>query len=171
MTNRINTSALRAAILGLALSLVAGAALADKPHHTERGQYRGGQDYRYQNKQNNQNHRYRNNQQRKHITGYRFQDNDRRAINQYYRDKKHRGKCPPGLTKKNQRCHYTGQHRTWHKGKPITRHTQYYDLPRGLRSRLSTPHENHRYVRAGDDVLLIDNVSNMVIDVIENILR
>lgn len=168
MTNRIKKSSLRLAILGLMLSLVAGAAFADKPDRAERSKFRAAQEYR---DQNHKNHRHPNDHKKKHVTSYRFQDKDRHAINKYYRDQQRRGKCPPGLAKKNQHCQPPGLQKKWHRGKPIAKHVRYYELPRGLRSRLSAPHENYRYVRVDDDILLVDRVTNVVIDVMENILR
>lgn len=165
MKNRIKKSSLHLTILSLALSLVTGAAFADKPDRAEPGRYRTAQEYRYQN------HHYRNDYQRKYATDYRFQDKDRHTVSQYYRDERRRGKCSPGLAKKNQRCQPSGHYKKWHKGKSIAQHTQHYDLPRGLRSRLSAPQENYRYVRVDDNILLVDRVTNVVIDVIENILR
>lgn len=57
MTNRIKKSSLRLAILGLMLSLVAGAAFADKPDRAERSKFRAAQEYR---DQNHKNHRHPN---------------------------------------------------------------------------------------------------------------
>jgi Ni/Co efflux regulator RcnB len=168
MMHNVKKSSLRLAILGLALSLVAGNALADKSERAERGKHREAQEYR---DQNNQAHRYRNTNHRGDSAEYRFRDSDRRAINTYYRDEKRRDKCPPGLAKKNKHCQPPGQYKKWHKGKPIAKHVRYEDLPRGLRSRLSAPQDNYRYVRVDDDILLVDRVTNVVIDVMENILR
>lgn len=167
MTCRVKKPSLRLAVLSLALSLVAGNALADKSDRKDRDQYRAGQEYRHQNQHDDH---YRDHQQRRYSSDYRFRDADRRAVNKYYRDKKKRDKCPPGLAKKNKHCQPPGQHKKWHRGKPIAKHVRYYELPRELRSRLSAPQENYRYIRVDDDILLIDRVTNVVIDVIENIL-
>lgn len=168
MTNRINISPLCLVILGLALSFVTGAAFADKPDRTDRGKYHAAQEYRHQNTQNQ---RYRNAHKREHTTNYRFHNKDRHAVSQYYRDEKRHSKCPLGLAKKNKRCQPPGQHKKWHKGKPIAKHIRYYNLPRGLHSRLSTLQNNYRYIRIDDDILLVDRVTNVVIDAIENILH
>lgn len=165
MMSRVKKSSLHLAVLGLALSLVAGNALADKSDRGDRGKYREAHEYRQQDKH------YHDYQQRRYASDYHFRDTDRRAINRYYRDQQSRGKCPPGLAKKNKHCLPPGQYKKWHKSKPLAKHVRYYELPRGLRSRLSAPQEDYRYVRVDDDVLLIDRVTHVVIDVMENILR
>lgn len=168
MMNIGKKSSLRLALLGIALSIAAGSAFADKPEWVERGKYRQSQEYR---SQNNQGYKYQKKHYRGQSNAYRFRDNDRRLINQYYRDEQRRGKCPAGFAKKKNRCYAQGQAKRWQKGRPIAKHTRYYELPKRLHSQLSSYQDDYRYVRVDDDILMVDNVTNLVIDVIESILR
>lgn len=177
MINIGKKSTLRSALLGIALSIITGSAFADRPDWVERKQYRDAQQYHYQN-----NHRYKqynnqryNKQYNKHYHGpsaaYRFRDNDRQLIHQYYRDEQRRGKCPKGFSKKKNRCYASGKTKRWYRGQPLAKHTRYYELPNRLRNNLSPYQDDYRYVRVDNDILMVDNVTNLVIDVIENILR
>lgn len=154
--------------IGLALSLLAGNALADKPHWAERNKHQSNYDSRYDNKQyKNQSYKYRKNHSSKHH----FHKNDRRTVYNYYGKQQHRGKCPPGLTKKNNSCQPSKRYKKWHKGKTLSKNTRYYELPRELRAQLSRPQDDYRYVRVDNDILLIDRVTDVVIDAIENAWR
>ncbi|MBP9614264.1 MAG: RcnB family protein, partial [Thiopseudomonas sp.] len=59
----------------------------------------------------------------------------------------------------------------WHKGQPLSKQVKYYELPNRLHGRLQPAPRDYRYVRVDNDVLMIDTVTNVVVDVIENILR
>ncbi|HZJ94460.1 MAG TPA: RcnB family protein [Thiopseudomonas sp.] len=168
MTYLGKKSPLHVAILGLALSLVAGSVLAGNGDHKKRKKHHDKHEYRHQYQHDE---RYYNSRRRHHSGDYRFRDSDRQAIHRYYRDVQRSGKCPPGLAKKNKHCLPPGQYKKWQRGKPIAKNIRYYELPRGLRSHLSVPDDHYRYVRVDDDILLIDRVTHVVIDVIENILR
>src|SRR3546814_7826153 len=50
-----------------------------------------------------------------------FHDNDRMAVRDYYADLGHRGRCPPGLAKKHDRCMPPGQAKRWEIGRPLPR--------------------------------------------------
>ena len=159
---------LRLMLVGIVLSIAAGSAFADRPEWVERGKYRQAQAYHYQN---NQGYKYQNKHYRGQANAYRLRDNDRRLINQYYRDEQRRGKCPKGFSKKKNRCYASGKTKRWYRGQPLAKHTRYYELPNRLRNNLSPYQDDYRYVRVDNDVLMVDNVTNLVIDVIENILR
>lgn len=100
-----------------------------------------------------------------------FNDDSRRAINDYYDSRFRAGKCPPGLAKKNNGCLPPGQAKKWSKGQAIPRDIRVYDLPRELVLRLPPPPPEHRYVRVAADILLIAVGTRMVIDAIEDIGR
>ena len=176
MINIGKKSTLRLALLGIVLSIVTGSAFADRPDWVERKQYRDAQQHHYQN---NQRYKQQNNkhykQHNKHYHGpsaaYRFRDNDRQLIHQYYRDEQRRGKCPKGFSKKKNRCYASWKTTRWYIGQPISKHARHYELPNRLRNNLSPYQDDYRYVRVDNDVLMVDNVTNLVIDVIENILR
>lgn len=167
MINLIKKSSLYLAAISVALMLTTGQAVADRYYDSQRDHYRGSQDYRYDKKHNNQ---YRNQNRHGYNKRNGFRHDDRYLINSYYSDKKYRNNCPPGLVKKKNRCQPYGKAQRWKKGQKLAKNTRYYDLPRGLRSQLYAQ-PDHRYVRVNNDVLMVDNVTNIVIDVLENILR
>ncbi|HKM37952.1 MAG TPA: hypothetical protein VJY83_09990 [Thiopseudomonas sp.] len=176
MLNSIRKSALYLATIGIALLLATGSAFADRYYSGDRDHYRGDKEYRYdrkhEQKYRNQyrNQHYQNQNRRNYNDRYGFRHEDRRVINEYYSHKKYRNNCPPGLTKKNNRCQPYGKAKHWKKGQKLAKNTRYYDLPRGLNSQIYQQ-PNHRYVRVNDDVLMVDNITNIIIDVLENILR
>lgn len=160
---------------GLALAVMSGSALADQPYWAEGQQKHSKYDNRYDKKQykkHRKDHEKRLKKQRKHDSAkYRFHKNDRRAAYSYYGQQNYRRNCPPGLAKKNNGCQPPGQYKKWQKGKTLGKHTRYYELPPELRHRMSRPHDGYRYVRVDNDVLLVDIVTHVVVDAIENILR
>ena len=167
MINLIKKSALYLAAIGVALMLTTGQAVADRHHDSQRDQYRNSQDYRYDKKYN---HQHRNQYRHGYNKRNGFRHDDSYLINSYYSDKRYRNNCPPGLVKKKNRCQPYGKAQRWKKGQKLSKNTRYYDLPRGLRAQLYAQ-PDHRYVRVNNDVLMVDNVTNIVIDVLENILR
>ena len=62
-----------------------------------------------------------------------FKDNDREYVRDYYsREYSRRGKCPPGLAKKNNGCMPPGQAKKWDYGRPLPRDVVYYEVPQRL---------------------------------------
>lgn len=171
MINIIKKLSLSLAAITVTLMLTAGQAMADRYYDSQRDHYRGSYDQRYDKKHNN---KYRNQHRQTYRHGYKnrngFRYDDLHVINDYYRNKKYRNNCPQGLVKKNNRCQPYGKAKRWKKGQRFTKDSRYYDLPRELRSQIYTQ-PNHRYVRVNNDVLMVDNVTDIVIDVLENILR
>ena len=181
MLNSIRKSVLYLAAASIALLLTTGSAFADRYYSNDSDYYRGDQGYSYNKQYNSQdrNQQQRNQYRKPHYQNqnhhsynnrYGFRPDDRGVINQYYSHKKYRNNCPPGLTKKNNRCQPYGKAKHWKKGHKLAKNTRYYDLPSGLNSQLYQQ-PNHRYVRVDNDVLMVDNVTNIIIDVLENILR
>ncbi len=102
---------------------------------------------------------------------FRFGDHDRRMVSDYYVDQGRRGKCPPGLAKKNNGCLPPGQAKKWSQGRPLPSDVRYYDLPQDLVVRMPPAPPGHRYVRVAGDILLIAIGSSMVVDAIQDIMR
>lgn len=102
---------------------------------------------------------------------FRFTSDDRRIVMDYYGAQVRRGKCPPGLAKKNNGCQPPGQAKKWQRGRPLPRDVVYYALPREVSVRLRVPPPNYRYVQIAGDVLLIAIGTRLVIDAIEDIGR
>lgn len=161
----INTKfSLHLCAIGIAFALATGAASADKPSWAGNGNGKN----KEKNEQAQQSHHDdRNNAE---IT-FSFHSDDQRIVSDYYGSQSNKGKCPPGLAKKNNGCQPPGQAKKWRKGQALSKDVQYYDLPRDLRLRLPAPPPNHRYVQIAGDILMITIGTSMVVDAIEDIVR
>ena len=156
------TKSLRLTVAGVALALMAGGAFADKPSWAGGGK---------QKEAKEQGKGSQNSDRQSTSISFTFGSDDRRVVSDYYGTQMSKGKCPPGLAKKNNGCQPPGQAKKWHKGQPLPRDVMYYDLAHELRIRLPAPPPNHRYVQVAGDVLMIAVGSSMVVDAIEDILR
>jgi len=165
----INTKlSLRLTVIGIALALVAGGAFADKPSWAGDGKYKEGKE-RIEEKERGD--RGRDANQRGGAVAFSFGSEDRRIVSEYYGIQMRKGKCPPGLAKKNNGCQPPGQAKKWQKGQPLAKGIKYYELPKELRMRLRVPPSNHRYVQVAGDILMIAVGTSMVVDAIEDILE
>lgn len=158
------------AMITVGLLAVSGAAQADKPDWAGSGKHgkqeKRGDDRRDDRREN----RYDDRRSGPGIE-FRFRDNDRRALADYYGGQARAGHCPPGLAKKNNGCLPPGQAKKWQRGYPLPADVRYHDLPREILIRLPSPPPQHRYVQVAGDILLIAVGSSMVIDAVEDILR
>jgi Ni/Co efflux regulator RcnB len=100
-----------------------------------------------------------------------FSDRDYVVVREYYHEEFRRGKCPPGLAKKNNGCMPPGQAKKWHVGQPIPKSVVYYEIPPAIIVQLPPPRSGHQYVRVASDILLIAVGSGMVIDAIQDLGR
>lgn len=107
----------------------------------------------------------------KRHTNY-FDQNRSKQISDYYSTKvKKSGHCPPGLAKKNNACQAPGQVKKWAKGQPLPADVIYYNLPRNLLYELGNTPAGQKVVRVGEDILLINAVTGLVIDAIEHVFQ
>lgn len=151
---------IRFIVVGIALSLTAGGALADKPSWAGGGKNKKGDKHHEEKVHNERNyHDGHHNSQQDDVLVYRFGSHERRVVNEYYSSQGHHGKYPPGQVKK------------WHRGQPLPKHVIYYDLPQELYVRLPPPPPHHRYVQVAGDILMIAIGSSMVVDAIDDILH
>ncbi len=153
-------------VIGIALALVAGVAFADKPSWASEGKHKERKSHHEKRERGD----YERDDDHGSSAVFSFGINDRRIISDYYGSQVRKGKCPPGLAKKNYDCLPPGQAKKWQKGRQLAKDIRYYELPRELRMRLPAPPPNYRYVRVADDILMITQGSRMVIDAIEDIL-
>lgn len=167
MTNIIKKSSLRLALIGIALTLIGGGALADKPDWAG-GKNKEGKERHEEQERGAQG---RNEDRHRAAQTISFRDDDRRAVSEYYGHPKRKGKCPPGLAKKHDGCLPPGQAKKWQKGHPLAKDIKYYELPKELRMRLPAPPPDHRYVRVAGDILMVAIGTGLVVDAIEDILR
>lgn len=184
MLNVVKKTSLVTAV-GFVLSILAGNALADKPHWADgkqQHQYESKQDKKYRKAQEKREKAYKKkhddkryekkyDSRRRHDYSHRFHHKDRQLIYSYFGKQYNKGTCPPGLAKKHNGCLPPGQYKKWHRGQPLSKQVRYYELPRELRQQLSRLDGDYRYVRVDNDVLLLDLATSIVVDAIENILR
>jgi len=95
-----------------------------------------------------------------------FGDKHRAAADGYFREQFRSGHCPPGLARKNNGCLPPGHAKKWAVGKPLPREVIFYEVPRPLVLQFGEPPAGHRYVRVGEDILLIGPRTGVVIDAI-----
>ena len=98
-----------------------------------------------------------------------FADDHRVVVHEYFDGEFRRGKCPPGLAKKNNGCMPPGQAKKWRMGRPLPHDLVYYPVPQPLLVRLGEPPRGHRYVRVAGDILLITIGTAIVVDAIQNL--
>jgi Ni/Co efflux regulator RcnB len=156
----------RLAALAIASLFIAGPSLADNDHgkvdkHDKSAKHEG-KEARKADK-----HRDREDVR----VGQYFNDQQREAVRGYYGQKYGNGRrCPPGLAKKNNSCMPPGQVR-YTIGQPLARTVTVYQVPQPVIVQLPVAPVGYRYVRVGNDILLVSPQSQMVVDVIAGLLR
>jgi Ni/Co efflux regulator RcnB len=100
-----------------------------------------------------------------------FGDRHRTVYRDYYSEQFGRGRCPPGLAKKDNGCMPSGQARKWAVGRPLPRDVIFYEVPQPLIVQFGPPPSGHRYVRVAGDILLIALGTGMVIDALQDLGR
>ena len=151
------TAISRISCIALALSavLASGTALAEKPDwaggkHAGKGQHGESGDVK---------------------VGAYFNDDHRAAARRYYVQQYPQGRnCPPGLAKKNNGCLPPGQAKKYAVGQPLPREVVWYPVPRPVIVQLPAAPAGYRYVRVGNDILLLSPQSALVVDVIAGLL-
>ena len=103
--------------------------------------------------------------------GHYFNDQQRESVRGYYVQQYGDGRrCPPGLVRKNNGCIPPGQVR-YTVGQPLPRTVTVYQVPQPVIVQLPLAPPGYRYVRVGNDILLVSPQSQMVVDVIAGLLR
>lgn len=156
------------------LALMVAGLLATTGAIAEKPEWAGGDKHSQSKKKEKNDDKYeRNDDSRdKHEKRERhFGTDQRTVITTYYTNEYRKGRCPPGLAKKNNGCMPPGQARQWSVGQPLPSNVVYYDLPQAVRVQMGTPPEGHRYVRVASDILLIAVGTSMVVDGIQNLGR
>jgi Ni/Co efflux regulator RcnB len=101
-----------------------------------------------------------------------FNDDHRQRVRTYY--SQHYGQarsCPPGLAKKNNGCMPPGQAKKYAVGRPLPRDVRYYAVPQPVVVMLPAAPVGYRYVRVGDDIILLSPQTTLVVDVISGLFR
>lgn len=101
--------------------------------------------------------------------GKHFDEKQRNAAHGYYSEQFQRGKCPPGLAKKQNGCVPPGQAKSWKVGQPLQRDVVYHRVPATLVTQIGQPPAGQRYIRVGNDVLLVSNRTGIVLDAMQEL--
>ncbi|MDP2139641.1 MAG: hypothetical protein Q8L20_02405 [Gammaproteobacteria bacterium] len=101
------------------------------------------------------------NEGRKH-----FDDHQKVAVRDYFREESRQGRCPPGLAKKNNGCNPPGQVKRWQMGQPLKQEVSYRALPVELRNLLGAPAPGYHYGMVDSDILLLLDGTEIVFDAI-----
>ena len=103
------------------------------------------------------------------IGGY-FDDRHRGAVRNYYVTQYPAGKaCPPGLAKKNNGCLPPGQAKKLVAGQPLPVGIRTYTVPQPVLVQLPPPPIGHRYVRVGNDIVLVSSQRQLIVDIISGL--
>ncbi|MDO9165553.1 MAG: hypothetical protein Q7U13_05545 [Rhodoferax sp.] len=100
-----------------------------------------------------------------------FQDRQRQAVARYYGSLQAKGRCPPGLARKNNGCMPPGLAKKWSRGQPLPASLIQYPVPRGVISQIGLPPDGYKYVRVANDLLLVALGTMMVVDAIEDLMK
>lgn len=144
-----------------------------RPPMEDRGPNPGPQgDWGNQDRHGNQDRREdRREERRDDRADFRFAEQHRYAVRDYYGGELGRGHCPPGLAKKHNGCLPPGQARKWRMGQPLPRGVAVYALPPELVTRMGPPPSGYRYVRVASDILMVAVGTQMVVDAISDLGR
>lgn len=104
--------------------------------------------------------------------GTHFNDQNRTYVRQYYTDNYGNGKrCPPGLAKKHNGCMPPGQVRNLAVGQPLPSGVTVYSVPQPVIRQLPAAPVGYRYVLIGGDVVLVQQQNNLIVDIIQGMIR
>jgi Ni/Co efflux regulator RcnB len=176
---QINKTPIATILVLTAIAILnANQAIADKPSKTGGGKHekhqqngpQGKQEKHTQNKQqgNYQKQSHQDNNKSDFYGGGYFNDQHRTVINNYYDNEYRTGRCPPGLSKKQNGCMPPGQAKKWAKGQPLPRDVVFYDLPPAVMANIGQPPAGYRLVRVDSDILMINTVTGIVMDALSN---
>lgn len=79
-------------------------------------------------------------------------------------------RCPPGLDKKHNGCMPPGQVK-WDVGQPVPRDVPVYSVPQPVLVHLPPAPYGYRYVRIGNDIVMVQVQTNLIVDIIVGLLN
>jgi hypothetical protein len=94
-----------------------------------------------------------------------FPESDRDAVRAYLASRHGKG-CPPGLAKKNNSCLPPGLAKKYAVGDVLPGDVQWNALPANLLGRILPPPAGHFYAQVDQDVLLVQQATNKITDVV-----
>jgi len=100
-----------------------------------------------------------------------FNDRDRERVRAYWVETYGRGKCPPGLAKKNNGCRPPGLVKERYViGQPLPRVVVVQPVPRVLVTRLGPPPPGYAYGMVDGDLIKLAVGTRLVVDAIHSIV-
>lgn len=156
-------------VISIGLSIfIGGPALAKKPDHEDYigHNYSTG----YKDKHHDDHDHHKGKKYDKYQGSSYFNLDRKKKVYVYYQEKKTKH-CPPGLAKKGNACIPKGLAKKWAKGQPLPANVVYYNLPNNLLYELGQTPRGQKLVRVGEDILLINAVTGLVIDAIEQVFQ
>jgi len=101
-----------------------------------------------------------------------FTDDDRRTTEIYFSEKHGRGKCPPGLAKKNNGCLPPGQaKKRYVVGHPLPPEIVVIEPPAELIVKLKPIPPGYRYVMLDGDLVKLAVGTKLVVDAIDGLVN
>jgi Ni/Co efflux regulator RcnB len=108
---------------------------------------------------------------KEHVGRY-FNDQQRVVVRNYYATNYGPKGCPPGLAKKNNGCLPPGHAKNIVVGQRAPTGVTYYAVPQPVLVQLPPiPAPGYRYVRIGNDIVLMSPQTQIVVDVIGGLFR
>ena len=99
-------------------------------------------------------------------------EDDRDAVRLYFVEKHGRGKCPPGLAKKNNGCLPPGQAKKRYRvGQQLPPEVIFFEPPVELTVRLRPSPAGYRYVVVDGDLVKLAVGTMLVVDAIEGLVQ
>ena len=90
-------------------------------------------------------------------------DRDRDIVNSYYRTDYLNGNCPDDLVRRDVGCQLPDSaDRRWAVGQPLPPAVDYAPLPVALLAQLAPPPDGYKYIRIGDEILVMVVTSRIV---------
>ena len=166
-----SSHSLRIVSLAIASLLFAGTAFAkDKGDDHDNGGGKHGN--KHSQKEDRKAEKKAEKREREEIKqGAYFNDQQRTFAREYYTTTYKDGKrCPPGLAKKNNGCLPPGQVRNWAVGQPVPRNVIVYPVAQPVIRMLPPAPVGYRYERIGGDIVLVQQQSNIIVDIIQVLL-
>ena len=103
--------------------------------------------------------------------GRQFSDHDRFVVREYYQANFPTGKCALAPSEKNSGCLPPGQAKKWQVRHPLPTGLVYSEVPPPIIIQLAPASPGLRYVRIGNDILLISVRTEVVVDAIQDLGR
>jgi hypothetical protein len=101
----------------------------------------------------------------------RFTDAQRDSVRVYFVEAHGRGKCPPGLAKKNNGCLPPGQaKKRYVVGQPLPPAVEVVPIPQEFSVRIGPPPEGYRYCLIDGDLVKLAIGTQLVVDAIEGLV-